>query len=245
VVFAGGYELWTKKRDVHENAHSFGCGVEFEHFAQAGDPATPIPPDIDFMQRPIVGWFGVVDERVDHHLVAEMARLRPDWSFAMIGPIVKIDPNLLSHAPNVFWMGGRDYSNLPNYCRAFDVCFMSFALNAATEFINPTKALEYLATGRPCVSTPVKDVVRQYADVMDIAGTPEALVACIERALTAPDEERIRRGIERARAAGWEGIVAQMQELVAGAVGRRARSGPARIEPLPDALFAYAPTPGS
>jgi beta-glucosidase/6-phospho-beta-glucosidase/beta-galactosidase/glycosyltransferase involved in cell wall biosynthesis len=245
VVFAGGYELWTKKRDVHENAHFFGCGVEFEHFAQAGDPATPIPPDIDFMQRPIVGWFGVVDERVDHHLVAEMARLRPDWSFAMIGPIVKIDPNLLSHAPNVFWMGGRDYSNLPNYCRAFDVCFMSFALNAATEFINPTKALEYLATGRPCVSTPVKDVVRQYADVMDIAGTPEALVACIERALTAPDEERIRRGIERARAAGWEGIVAQMQELVAGAVGRRARSGPARIEPLPDALFAYAPTPGS
>lgn len=245
VVFTGGYELWTKKREVHDNAHFFGCGVEFEHFAQAGDSATAIPPDIDFMQRPIVGWFGVVDERVDHHLVAEMARLRPDWSFAMIGPIVKIDPGLLSHAPNLFWMGGRDYTSLPNYCRAFDVCFMSFALNAATEFINPTKALEYLATGRPCVSTPVKDVVRQYADVMDIASTPEALVACIERALEAPDAERVRRGVERARAAGWEGIVARMHELIVGAVSRRGAAAPAAIERFPDARLEYAPTPGS
>jgi beta-glucosidase/6-phospho-beta-glucosidase/beta-galactosidase/glycosyltransferase involved in cell wall biosynthesis len=245
VVFAGGYELWTRKREAHGNAHFFGCGVEFEHFARASDPSTPIPPDIDFMQRPIIGWFGVVDERVDHSLVAELARLRPDWSFAMVGPIVKVDPNLLSHAPNLYWLGGRDYSSLPSYCRAFDVCFMAFALNAATEFINPTKALEYLATGRPCVSTPVKDVVRQYADVMDIERTPEALVAAIERALAAPDRERIARGEERARASSWEETVARMEMLIGDAVSRRAGAPAAPIEPLADDQLEYAPTPGS
>ena len=72
--------------------HIFGCGVEFSHFNKAADPNTTIPPDIDFMHRPILGWFGVVDERVDYAMVGEMARMRPDWSFAMVGPVVKVDP---------------------------------------------------------------------------------------------------------------------------------------------------------
>ena len=106
------------------------------------------------MARPILGWFGVVDERVDYAMVGEMARMRPDWSFAMVGPVVKVDPNLLPHSPNLYWMGGRDYQQLPSYCAAFDVNMMCFAMNEATEFINPTKGLEYMATGKPIVSTP-------------------------------------------------------------------------------------------
>ena len=125
-----------------------------------------MPPDIDFMPRPILGWFGVVDERVDYAMVGEMARMRPDWSFAMVGPVVKVDPNLLPHSPNLFWLGGRDYQVLPNYCRAFDVNMMCFAMNAATQYINPTKGLEYMATGKPIVSTPVRDVVRQWSDIV-------------------------------------------------------------------------------
>src|SRR5438270_3257327 len=162
IVFAGGYELSLKKKKNHDNVHFFGCGVEYDHFAQAQDDSTIIPPDIDFMARPILGWFGVVDERVDYNLVGEMARMRPGWSFAMVGPVVKVDPNLLPHFPNLYFMGQRDYSVLPNYCRAFDICMMPFAINAATQYINPTKALEYFATGRPVISTPVKDVVNQY-----------------------------------------------------------------------------------
>ncbi len=116
-----------KKRKVHPNVHTFGCGVEYPHFSRANDPRTMIPADIDFMNRPIIGWFGVIDERVDYALVGEIARERPDWSFAMIGPVVKIDPNLLPHSPNLYWLGGRDYQVLPSYCRAFDVCMMPFA----------------------------------------------------------------------------------------------------------------------
>jgi hypothetical protein len=245
VVFTGGPELCARKSLSHDNVHCFGCGVEFDHFAQAGDPSLRIPPDIDFMSRPIVGWFGVCDERIDYPLLAELARLRPEWSFAMVGPVVKVDPNLLPHAPNLFWLGARDYSVLPHYCRAFDVCLMCFAINAATQYINPTKALEYLATGRPVVSTPVTDVVRQYADVMEIERTPEAIVAAIERSLGARESDRVQQGVERARGASWEAVVASMLDLIATAIGSEQRPSARAVEPPPEEMLRYAPTPGS
>jgi glycosyltransferase involved in cell wall biosynthesis len=215
VLFTGGYELWMKKSKQHDNCHFFGCGVEYDHFALAQNDMTRIPEDIQDLPRPIIGWFGVIDERVDYDLLREAAALRPDWSFVLVGPVVKVDPESLPKADNLHWLGGRDYKVLPNYCRAFDVCMMPFALNEATEFINPTKALEYLATGKPVVSTPVRDVVRQYADTVMIAKSPQDFVDCIERALSNPDKDMIRRGIERARDAGWERTVEKMKGLIA------------------------------
>jgi beta-glucosidase/6-phospho-beta-glucosidase/beta-galactosidase len=239
IVFAGGYELSLKKKKRHDNVHFFGCGVEFDHFVRAQDPTAAIPPDIDFMSRPILGWFGVVDERVDYNMVGEMARMRPNWSFAMLGPVVKVDPNLLPHFPNLYWLGGRDYSVLPNYCRAFDICMMPFAMNAATEFINPTKALEYFATGRPVISTPVRDVVRQYSDLVDIVKTPEEFVKAADRLLKSPDPDRIQSGIERARRCSWESTVQQMQDLIKEAIGRKDRRSARKITPLDQAELEY------
>jgi hypothetical protein len=181
IVFTGGYNLGDKKRRQHENVHIFGCGVEFDHFHKAADPNAAIPPDIDFMARPILGWFGVVDERVDYAMVGEMARMRPEWSFAMLGPVVKVDPNLLPHSPNLYWLGGRDYHQLPHFVSAFDVCMMCFAINAATEFINPTKGLEYMATGKPVVSTHVRDVVKQWSDIVYLAKGTKEFIAAAER----------------------------------------------------------------
>lgn len=249
IVFTGGYELWTKKKQRHGNAHFFGCGVEYSHFSKAQDSGTSIPPDIDFMKRPILGWFGVVDERVDYALLAEMARMRQHWSFAIVGPVVKMDPNLLPHAPNLFWLGQRDYQVLPNYCRAFDVNMMAFAINAATEFINPTKALEYLATGKPVISTPVKDVVRQYSDLVEIARTPEEFIKAAERALENPDQDRIQRGIEKAKASSWEATVATMQRLIREAITPKDRRSARKIAPLApeeaQLAYVYQATQGS
>jgi beta-glucosidase/6-phospho-beta-glucosidase/beta-galactosidase/glycosyltransferase involved in cell wall biosynthesis len=249
VVFTGGYELFLKKKEQHHNVHFFGCGVEFDHFNQAQDPATSIPPDIDFMNRPILGWFGVVDERVDYAMVGEMARMRPDWSFAMVGPVVKVDPNLLPHSQNLFWLGGRDYSVLPNYCRAFDINMMCFAINAATQFINPTKALEYLATGKPVISTPVKDVVTQYSDLVEIVKTAEEFVAAADHALHNPDRARIQRGIERAQQCSWESTVRTMQDLIKQAVSKSDRPSRKKVEALlsfeDGKAYHYTPTQGS
>jgi glycosyltransferase involved in cell wall biosynthesis len=232
---------------MHPNVHFFGCGVEYTHFAKAQDPNTAIPPDIDFMKRPILGWFGVVDERVDYQMVGEMARVRPEWSFAMVGPVVKVDPNLLPVFPNLYWLGGRDYQVLPNYCRAFDVNMMCFAINAATEYINPTKALEYLATGKPVVSTPVKDVVRQYSDLVEIAKTAEDFVLAAERVMQHPDPTKIARGIEMAKRSSWESTVATMQGLIKEAISQTDRRSKQKITPFTEVELEYQflPTQGS
>lgn len=239
VVFTGGYEMGAKKQKLHDNVHIFGCGVEFGHFNKAQDPQTNIPPDIDFMARPILGWFGVVDERVDYAMVGEMARMRPDWSFAMVGPVVKVDPNLLPHFPNLFWLGGRDYQQLPNYCAAFDVNMMCFANNAATQFINPTKGLEYMATGKPIVSTPVRDVVRQWSDIVHIAKTADEFVMAAQKALENPDRERIDKGLALARKSSWESTVAEMQRLIREAITKKERRSNRDIAPLSETELEY------
>jgi beta-glucosidase/6-phospho-beta-glucosidase/beta-galactosidase/glycosyltransferase involved in cell wall biosynthesis len=246
VIFTGGYELWLRKKQ-RENVHFFGCGVEFNHFAQAQDEYTTIPPDIDFMARPILGWFGVIDERVDYGMVGEMARLRPEWSFAMVGPVVKVDPNLLPHSPNLYWLGQRDYTVLPNYCRAFDICMMPFSINAATQYINPTKTLEYFATGRPVISTPVTDVVRQFSDLVEIVKTTDEFLAAAERLLQQPDQERIARGIEKARASSWESTVKAMREIIGKAIADPGRRSSRKPEALKDDVltYQYMATPGS
>lgn len=249
VVFTGGYNLGEKKKRQHDNVHIFGCGVEYSHFAKSQHDDTTIPPDIDFMQRPIIGWFGVVDERVDYAMVGEMARARPDWSFAMVGPVVKVDPNLLPHAPNLHWLGGRDYPILPNYVKAFDVSMMCFALNAATEFINPTKGLEYMASGKPIVSTPVKDVVNQWSDICLIAKGTEAYIEAIDQALQRKGDvnERIARGLDLSRQCSWENTVGKMQSLIKKAIASPKRKSSARIAPISRATleYQYAATQGS
>ena len=218
VVFTGGYKLYEKKSQQHDNAHCFGCGVEYDHFAKAQDAAGGIPEDMKSIKKPIIGWFGVIDERVDYNLIREAAKLRPDYSFVLVGPVVKVDPASLPQAENIHWMGGRDYKELPEYCRAFDICMMCFAINEATEFINPTKALEYLATGKPVISTPVQDVLKQYSDLVEIVRTPGEFVEAIDRLIKDPKPDRIAKGIEKARESSWEGTVSQMRGLIEEAI---------------------------
>jgi beta-glucosidase/6-phospho-beta-glucosidase/beta-galactosidase/glycosyltransferase involved in cell wall biosynthesis len=249
VVFCGGYELGEKKARQHSNVHTFGCGVEYHHFAQAQNRDLPVPADIDFISRPILGFFGVVDERLDYQLLGELAQRRPDWSVCIVGPVVKIDPAHLPHAPNLFWLGGRDYQLLPDYCRAFDVCLMPFAMNSATEFINPTKGLEYMATGRPVVSTPIRDVVRQWSDIVHIANNDaDSLIRAIEAALAeGPESERVCRGLQLAQKNSWEANARQMQQLIANALNDEARPSRKPIEPASEQelSYVYQHTPGS
>jgi len=154
---------------------------------------------------------------------------------------VKVDPNLLPHSPNLYWLGGRDYQQLPSYCAAFDVNMMCFALNAATEFINPTKGLEYMATGKPIVSTPVRDVVRQWTDIVTVARGAEEFVLAAQRALEGQGDtkQRVQRGLELARKCSWEGTVQSMQDLIKQAINRKDRRSNRRIEPLTEAQLEY------
>ena len=192
LVFTGGYSLYEAKKDRHSNIHPFPSSVDRAHFAQARS-ATERPADSPPLGGPRFGYYGVVDERMDLDLIAALADARPAWSIIVLGPVVKIDPSDLPKRPNIHYLGGRDYEALPAYLAGWDVALMPFAINESTRFISPTKTPEYLAGGRPVVSTAIADVVRHYGDLeaVFIADTPEAFIEACERALElarAPDD---------------------------------------------------------
>ena len=191
VVFTGGRSLYEAKRDRHPNVHLFPSSVDAAHFARArADLAEPA--DQAAIPHPRLGFFGVIDERMDTALVAEIADRRPDWQIVLVGPVVKIDPAELPRRANLHYLGGKRYDELPAYVAGWDVALMPWALNDATRYISPTKTPEYLAAGRPVVSTPVADVVRTYGDegLVRIATTPAAFVAEVEAALAESVEAR-------------------------------------------------------
>ena len=211
VVFTGGYSLYESKSRHHSNVHFYGCGVDFAHYARAREPETEIPPEVATLPRPVAGYFGVIDERIDYDLLQHLAHRMLEVSIVMVGPVVKVEEGALPKARNIHWLGQRSYSALPALVKAFDVCLMPFALNEATQYINPTKTLEYMAAGKPVVSTAVPDVVRNFTPVVAIARSHADFEAAVRSALENSPEASIAAGIERARKASWESIVGEMR----------------------------------
>jgi len=211
VVFTGGYKLYQAKSKRHSNTHFYGCGVDVGHFGKARLAETVLPEEVSHLPRPVLGYFGVIDERLDYPLIARLAKSFPNASIVMAGPTAKIDPTTLPCPPNVYWLGQRDYSDLPALVKGFDVCLMPFALNEATQYINPTKTLEYMAAGKPIVSTAVPDVIRNFTPIVNVAYSHDEFIAGIRETLRHPDPKLIAQGIECASAASWESIVAAMR----------------------------------
>jgi glycosyltransferase involved in cell wall biosynthesis len=205
LVFAGGKSLYEARRAAGgAKVRLYPSGVEFEHFARAR--TLPRHPLAAHLEPPVCGYIGAIDERIDFALVEALAARRTH--VIMIGPIVKIDAAVLPQRANVHFTGQMPYAELPALLAGFDVAIMPFARNAATTFISPTKTPEYLAAGRPVVSSPIADVVASYGDVVTIAASPQEFAdACLA---VQSDPAREARASERARAAGWDAIVARM-----------------------------------
>jgi UDP-galactopyranose mutase len=233
VVFTGGYSLYEAKRDRHANIHPLPSSVDRAHFA-AARANIPAPADQPPIATPRFGFYGVVDERMDLALLGAVADAQPDWSFSIIGPVVKIDAADLPQRANITYLGSKDYSELPAYVAGWDVALMPFAINEATRFISPTKTPEYLAAGRPVVSTPIIDVVRHYGDLtaVRIAATPEAFVAECEAALAlAADKQGAWRAEVDAVLAdlSWDTVATRMRALIDAAIAAKLR---APIKPI-------------
>lgn len=184
IVFTGGYSLYEAKKKRHGNVHPFPSSVDRAHFGAARGGIAD-PADQAGIAHPRLGFYGVIDERIDLDLLASVADLRPDWQLVMVGPVVKISEDDLPRRPNIHYLGGKSYDELPTYLGNWDVAMMPFAINEATRFISPTKTPEYLAAGKPVVSTPIKDVKRHYEKLSGvmIAATAEQFVDAGERAL--------------------------------------------------------------
>lgn len=222
LVFTGGRSLYEAKRNRHPRVHCFPSSIDAAHFAAARTGRMEEPEDQAALPRPRIGFFGVVDERMDLELVAALAAARPDWSFVMIGPVVKIDPGTLPRLPNIHWLGGKKYAELPRYMAGWDAGFMPFARNESTRFISPTKTPEFLAAGLPVVSTPIIDVVRDWgpkeeggAGVVEIAEDPVAFAAALQRVLHRPRPAWLRQVDRRLAQLSWDRTWAEMRGLMA------------------------------
>ncbi len=224
VVFTGGASLYESKKPYNKSTHLFASGVDAKHYFKACDQSTPVPDFVKHLNGPIATYIGVIDERLDYDIIAAMAARRPDVQFLMCGPIVKVDPNELPKAPNLHYPGQQSYEDLPSILKGSDICLMPFARNDATKFISPTKTLEYMATHRPIVSTPIRDVERFFSDIVYLANDADEFVKQIDVALNEHPHERARRRQREEKILAehaWDAIAANMNQLMEDTYARK------------------------
>lgn len=233
LVFTGGRSIHNAKRSRHPDTHCFPSSVDAKHFSKV----TADHPLQAGIARPRLGYCGVIDERINLHLIDAVAQARPDWQLVMVGPTAKIDPAVLPRRPNIHWLGQQSYEDLPAFISSWDVCMMPFALNEATRYISPTKTLEYMACGRPSVSTSIRDVVEPYGQLVQIADTPEGFVASCEEILERTREQRAGHAkalAEIVARTSWDSTAQAMAELIAQA-DEALDAATQAVQPLPTA----------
>jgi UDP-galactopyranose mutase len=247
LVFTGGQSLYEAKRERHRRVYAFPSSVDVPHFCSARQTKAD-PPDQAAIPHPRLGFFGVVDERMDLNLLDAIASARPRWQLIILGPCVKIDSTSLPRHPNIHYLGMKKYGELPSYLSGWDVALLPFAKNDSTRFISPTKTPEYLAAGRPVVSTSVRDVVRPYGEqeLVLIADGPDDFIEAIARALEPPPpgwRERVDRFLSEL---SWDRTWSEMSALIDG-VGGSSSSAHDTLVPIavPNATDVRRPRPAS
>lgn len=242
VVFTGGQSLYQSKRTKHRNIHCFPSSVDAGDFQPAAASGVwngrlrrlPEPADQGKIPSPRLGFYGVIDERINLELLDVMARAHPEWQIVMVGPVVKIDPAHLPRYANIHYLGQRSYELLPAYLAGWDVALLPFALNEATRYISPTKTLEYMAGEKMIVSTPITDVVKPYGDIVFLGHSPDMFIVACESALNAAPVERASR-IKLMREVlahtSWQSTVRNMQRLILQAIETRRLLQPATSAP--------------
>ncbi|MDQ2656469.1 MAG: glycosyltransferase family 1 protein [Bacteroidota bacterium] len=226
LVFAGGYSLYEAKKNRHPDVHAFPSSIDVGHFNKARI-YTADPVDQESIPHPRIGYFGVIDERMDLVLIEGIARRKPDWHIVMVGPVVKISPDTLPKLPNIHYLGLKSYDELPAYISGWDIAMLPFAHNESTRYISPTKTPEYLAAGKPVISTPIIDVLRQYGrnGLVNIAGTPEEFVRVASMELENHDrEEWLEQVNEFLSHNSWDKTWQRMMYLVTRKLNEKERS---------------------
>ena len=231
LVFTGGRSLHEAKRKLHPRTHLFPSSVDTAHFGRARSDAAADPADQAGLPEPRIGFFGVLDERIDFALVDSVAAARPDWQLVMLGPTAKIDSAALPRRPNLHWLGMKSYAELPKYLAGWSAGLMPFALNEATRFISPTKTPEFLAAGVPLVSTPVPDVVADWGldKLVGIADGPDAVVSAVEAAMARPRQPWLANVDRRLGHLSWKATWVRMRALLESAAESNGARAPVSV----------------
>jgi glycosyltransferase involved in cell wall biosynthesis len=185
VVFAVSESLYQRARAVNPNAYRAPNATDFKLMSQSAQANMPVAPELQPIPRPRLGYIGQIGENIDYTLVRAVAEVHPDWSVVCVGPVwanKETEVNSLADLANVHFLGGRPHSQLPGFLRGFDVCLLPHLQNALTLSMDPTKLYDYLASGKPIVSTSVAGTER-FTDILYIGDTPADFTASVESAL--------------------------------------------------------------
>jgi len=212
IVFAVSESVCERLKQFNPNTHYSPHGVDLQHFRKALDPKTAIPPDLASLPRPVVGFFGLIEEWIDLELIEYMAKIHPEWSIVMIGRVA-VDISRFETMPNVHFLGRRPYKQLPAYAKGFDVALMPYVLNGQVLNSNPIKLREYLAAGLPAVTVRAREMER-YADVVAIADSREDFLKKVEESISTRTPEAIARRQEAVADASWEACVGRISSIV-------------------------------
>ena len=216
LVFTGGQSLYEARKHRREAIYPFPSSIDKEHFLAARNVVEDQPDQMN-IPRPRLGFYGVLDERLNLPLIAQMADMRPDWHFIFVGPVVKIDPDTLPRAKNIHYLGGKDYKDLPKYLAGWDIAIMPFALNESTKFISPTKTPEYLSAGKPVISTSITDVINPYEKkgLVHIADTAQEFIGAASRIFSSENsEDWLARVDDFLANISWDHTWAAMYKLI-------------------------------
>jgi glycosyltransferase involved in cell wall biosynthesis len=216
LVFTGGYSLYEAKRNRHQAVYPFPSSIDKAHFQQARTNQQD-PQDQQTIPHPRFGFYGVVDERFDIDIIAQVAERKPEWHFVIIGPVVKIDPEILPKNKNIHYLGGKSYNELPAYLSGWDIAIIPFALNESTKFISPTKTPEYLSAGKPVISSSIRDVVSPYAEkqLVRIADNADDFISAAEKELAVTDRQSWLSEVDEfLKENSWNNTWNQMMQLI-------------------------------
>ena len=221
LVFVASQTLLDAKLRLNPNTYVSPHGVDIAHFGRAQDDNLAIPADTADLPRPIVGFFGLIERRIDLELLDYLAGSRPHWTFLMIGRVA-LPVRDLPHRPNLHFIGKRPYESLPAYGKQFDVAIIPYRQTQFNYHANPLKLREYLAMGKPVVSVSTPEIDK-YSDVVAIAHSREEFLAKLDAVLSRPSTPaEIRGHLDRVADESWDARLAEVFDVV----GRRLEGSP-------------------
>jgi len=213
LVVVSAEKLYESKLKFNPNTFIIRHGVDFPHFRTALDEATTIPAEIKDLPKPVIGFHGLLADWVDYELIKKTAAHFSGGSIVLIGKIA-VDAEkkikILDNISNIHFLGRKPYSELPAYCKGFDVALNPFAINELTLAANPLKVREYLAAGLEVVSTDIPEV--RILDYCRIGKTPDDFIFQIQDALLHPKPKT--EISDSVKSESWEARIDDLREII-------------------------------
>lgn len=215
VVFATSKYLYRIRKEQNPNTHYLPSGVDTELFQQARSADCKIAPELEGIPCPVIGFVGgMVNSKMHWEWIRDAAAAKPQWNFVFVGPCVENPPPYIAQQKNIFFVGTRPQNLLPSYIKGFDVCLIPYQGEDFLRACQPTKAFEYLASGKPVVSSWIPEL-EEYQEVIRLSRTSKEFIRNIEAALDeGKKEELAQKYIQAAQGWTWEGRMEKASEII-------------------------------